>query len=255
MSLNFTSPTNAYALGKIVINDANNNPVKKFILNTDYFQSPNGNQDFTTKRLRLNSVTEFNGNESARINPYLFTYENPNGLPTKTSSCQDHWGFFNGKNNVDNLGFPILIPSYTGNYFISVSVQQSGGTPAGYSVTPGPLRCPDPNATGCTITSPHISTFQFNGADRSADFSSTKTGILTRIQYPTGGYTTFEYEPHDYDLKNYIYKQGSGGAICFATCCDPLANPVTTSGDQYYVDKTFIPNTIIPNNLVPVRYK
>ncbi|MDY8136928.1 hypothetical protein [Aquimarina sp. 2201CG5-10] len=36
----------------------------------------------------------------------------------------------------------------------------------------------------------------YSGADRSPVFSNAKKGILTRITYPTGGHSLFEYEPH-----------------------------------------------------------
>ncbi|WP_378182235.1 hypothetical protein [Aquimarina sp. SS2-1] len=36
----------------------------------------------------------------------------------------------------------------------------------------------------------------YTGADRSADFSKTRIGMLSKITYPTGGYTSFEYEQH-----------------------------------------------------------
>ncbi len=34
------------------------------------------------------------------------------------------------------------------------------------------------------------------GADRTHDFEKSKIGILTKVNYPTGGYSTFEYEPN-----------------------------------------------------------
>jgi|GEM_PF-1527448 len=34
------------------------------------------------------------------------------------------------------------------------------------------------------------------GGDRSFSFSHAKKGVLTKIKYPTGGYSTFDYEPH-----------------------------------------------------------
>ncbi len=36
----------------------------------------------------------------------------------------------------------------------------------------------------------------YDGANRYSRFDYAKKGILTKIQYPTGGYTNFEYEPH-----------------------------------------------------------
>lgn len=38
----------------------------------------------------------------------------------------------------------------------------------------------------------------FDGADRAPNAELMQAGILTRITYPTGGHTSFEFEPHDY---------------------------------------------------------
>ncbi len=37
---------------------------------------------------------------------------------------------------------------------------------------------------------------KYDGADRYSDFDHAKKGVLTKMTYPTGGYTEFEYEPH-----------------------------------------------------------
>ncbi|MFC4634060.1 hypothetical protein ACFO3O_09085 [Dokdonia ponticola] len=49
-----------------------------------------------------------------------------------------------------------------------------------------------------TVLFPEVTVGQhtFNGADRSVSFSDAIKGTLSRIYYPTGGYTDFEYEPH-----------------------------------------------------------
>ena len=43
-----------------------------------------------------------------------------------------------------------------------------------------------------------MSGVELDGADRSPDSSAMKAGSLKRITYPTGGHTTFTFEPHDY---------------------------------------------------------
>ena len=54
----------------------------------------------------------------------------------------------------------------------------------------------------------HPSTFVlYDGADRSPDPTFMKAGALKRITYPTGGYTEFVFEPHDYGE---IVSSGSG---------------------------------------------
>lgn len=40
----------------------------------------------------------------------------------------------------------------------------------------------------------------FSGADREPDSVKMRAGVLEKITYPTGGSTTFKYEPHDYSF-------------------------------------------------------
>lgn len=42
---------------------------------------------------------------------------------------------------------------------------------------------------------------QYSGGNRVPNFTSTKIGMLTKISYPTGGSTSFVYEPNDYGSK------------------------------------------------------
>jgi hypothetical protein len=104
--------------------------------------------------------------------PYTFEYEN-SALPYKTSFAQDLWGYFNGN--------PIktLLPNYNllGYLDAQIPIQLFGiGT-----------------------------NLQF--ADRRAVYNFTKTGILEQINYPTGGYSTFQYEP------NTFFIPGNGNLI------------------------------------------
>ncbi|MCM1176912.1 MAG: RHS repeat-associated core domain-containing protein [Clostridium sp.] len=45
-------------------------------------------------------------------------------------------------------------------------------------------------------------------ADRNASYNYARTGILTRIQYPTGGYTDFEYEFNEFENHDNAYYGG-----------------------------------------------
>lgn len=56
----------------------------------------------------------------------------------------------------------------------------------------------------------------FLGANREPDSKFTKAGILERIEYPTGGYTAFEFENHTYS-----YYSGAGVVV------DSIYQPVT----------------------------
>lgn len=90
--------------------------------------------------------------------PYQFFYDESGGLPSRESKGQDFWGFSNGK-----TGNSTLIPK-------SSDPKQLSSSNFYYS----------------------------SGADREPNFSSMKIGLLTGVNYPTGGETKFVYESHDY---------------------------------------------------------
>lgn len=110
----YVGPTNKpKKINKIIINDNTGTCLKKFIFNTDYFVSdivgnPIDLENY--KRLRLKKIIETNCSETTNIE-HVFQYNHPdeNGftykMPYKLSYSQDHWGYFNGKNNTN------LIPS------------------------------------------------------------------------------------------------------------------------------------------------
>ncbi|RBL88135.1 hypothetical protein DF182_31950 [Chitinophaga flava] len=235
----------ARVLGRIEIADAAGNPVKSFVFNTDYFKTAGAPETYLTKRLRLNSIVETAANGIDKAAPYEFTYDAAFTLPAKNSSSQDHWGFFNGKRNKDQFDHPILVPSivkgYTNETFIGYFDRSCRSCPV--------VECKEYPA-GCVQFNTGLKNFEFNGADRSADFGYAKTGILTAIKYPTGGNTVFEYEPHDYELPNKVYKVVTISNNVLAACHDPN-NPPTIDGNTCYVKKSFTPKQSIPADLQP----
>jgi hypothetical protein len=74
------------------------------------------------------------------------------------------------------------------------------------------------------------------GADREPNFAYAKTGILTKLNYPTGGYLTFEYEPHKYH---------SSGEIVY----NKMTKGVTSSADQ-----TITGTFTMPDNALNQRF-
>lgn len=74
--------------------------------------------------------------------------------------AQDFWGYYNGKTNNRSLVPLIKLKTYYDNYQLAYSYQLYGD------------------------------------ADRNIDSECMKANILTRVNYPTGGYSSFEYEPH-----------------------------------------------------------
>lgn len=118
------------------------------------------------QRLILTSLQEETENGSGilhKLPAYNFTYNE--NLPAKTSSARDYWGFYNGKNNRTLL----------------VDRSKQGESP--YNNFPYALS----------------STY----GDRRCNPSTIAGGMLSGITYPTGGSTSFRYEPHSFT--NYAY--------------------------------------------------
>ncbi len=128
-------------------------------------------------RLKLDGVT-------VDDQTYTFDYlagedENgdPVGLPSKSSMSIDYWGYFNGQQNER------LLPA-------SVN----------YDNIPSFLLHP-------LLPSQQ---FYFQTPERKANLKYGRAGLLHSVTYPTGGYTSYEYEPHEYRLsgKEIAYFEG-----------------------------------------------
>jgi len=233
------------ALEKIVIKNNAQVPLKVFSLVTDYFRATVPTPSYQSKRLKLLSMTEFSGDETKQLPPYTFQYDEVNSLPSKISSSQDHWGFFNGKENKDMYGHPLLIPTVSKNFKNAAIIRMLWRVP-GYDCINCPIvECHDPLSSMCLGYDMGVKNFEFIGANRDYDFNYAKSGILTKISYPTGGYNSFEYEPHDFELPDYKYKTGSAGIEVQASCYGPN-NPSIHEGDKCYYQKTITPNDFIP---------
>lgn len=93
--------------------------------------------------------------------PYVFTYLGGGFFPYLTSKAIDHWGYYNGaddNNDLDNIIPSSSINTITGNYFLSYGL-----------------------------------------AERDTDEAEMKKGMLKNIKYPTKGFTQFSYEAHQYE--------------------------------------------------------
>jgi YD repeat-containing protein len=150
---------NEYKLDKITIKDDSGNALKSFQLN---YQFP---QRTATYSCQITTTTDVNYrmfltslNEkdasSSTIKTYNFEYNSMTSLPARFSYAQDHWGYFNGKYNNDLVSINDVPSTYQG------------------------------------LFSGHVG----STADRSPNYLYSKKGMLYKITYPTGGYTTFEYE-------------------------------------------------------------
>ncbi|WP_103864247.1 hypothetical protein [Aquimarina sp. I32.4] len=125
-----------------------------------YLQSELGTEAYR-KSLKLTGVDVY----SNVLNSQQYTFEyNTTALPIRASSGQDFWGYAN-----TNRG------SYMHKHRAKFHLM--GKKHRAY---------------------PHFE--EVGTGDRNADEQKTKAGILTKITYPTGGYTEFEYEANKYTV-------------------------------------------------------
>lgn len=143
-------------LSSIEIKDYNNNSIRTAIFYHGYYNNHVlGNLDEAKNvRLKLDGI-------SILDQEYVFEYTNPNGLPEKGTFDTDFWGFYNGANNQTN------VPSI-GRFGTQETLRQLGELRQGY--------------------------FDFNGGNRKANVAFGNRGNLTKITYPAGGSSEFQYE-------------------------------------------------------------
>jgi hypothetical protein len=174
-------------LKSILIKEPNSNRnIKLFNFGYEYFAYSqvggtylNANSqtllDKMGKRLKLISLQENGYNaegQSQPISPYKFFYEESISLPLKTSFARDFWGYYNGKD-----GNTSLLPDF--------SYYRFSGFPEYQSIPINVL-----NSYG-------------SAANRSVNINTIQAGILKKIQYPTGGYSSFNYESNSFSNFNY----------------------------------------------------
>lgn len=100
---------------------------------------------------------------------YQFFYERgAKGLPNKLTTGIDHFGFYNGQDQLTRL-----LP-------------------------------PQATKASCSLSDTVNVTDYQQLWDRRVDFSYGIAGVLTKVKYPTRGWTTFEYEPHTYLPDGYL---------------------------------------------------
>ena len=161
----------------------------------------NGNVEGTLVKSILFGYTYYGGTIHSRMfltsltesgkQPYTFEYNETSNLPKPVTLGIDHWGYWNGNDSNTNS----LIPMQ--NYDFN------------YDATAGDF-------TNCTSSS--------NCFSRDPNFIYSNKGNLFKVNYPTGGYTSFEYEPHDYSnrlesrsINNYIPNVYNVTGICGGT--------------------------------------
>lgn len=172
---NYGPTSNSKSLDEILVYDSGNRLVKKIMFEYGYFYSPEKAVLAKNRyRLQLLGFTE-EGSESGGKS-HRFDY-NTVQLPPYGSFSIDYWGYYNGKRNAN------LIPTtrVMGRDLNSVRFHNGDHYSNFFRQT---------------------QSWQIGAADRSSSAEHMKAGILNKITYPTGGYTEFEFEPHQFTTEN-----------------------------------------------------
>ncbi len=127
---------------------------------------------FSSTRLKLDSLSMMDNN-GVTVEKYRFAYNVSTNLPAVNSKAQDYWGFYNGRTSNTSL-VPETVVLYENG---------SGGS------------------SNVTISS---------GNNRDCDSTYMQANILTRIYYPSGGFSEFEYQTNKYLNDQAQVKQAGG---------------------------------------------
>ncbi|WP_108803796.1 RHS repeat protein [Aquimarina sp. Aq107] len=160
----------AKKLENIVVKNKDNDIVKSAEFQYSYFNNDKIDDTYKERYLRLKL-----DNVSVQGQTYDFEYYEQDSLPAKDTKSTDFWGFYNGVAN------SIRIPSYN-RFFLSL-----------------------PDNGNSNQTEIFEDYYKVNGAIRKSDINYGKYGILTKVTYPTGGFTEYEYEGNKVSLKRPSY--------------------------------------------------
>ena len=159
-------------------------------------------QAYRKKSLKLNSI-DFLDKDIDDKYSYKFTYNNTS-LPERGTTAQDYWGYANS--NTGTLLTPTLVKLK--------------------SVVPGLNAEPD---------------YMTGTGDRSVNENKMKAAILEKIEYPTGGYTMFDYEANrfqanetQYELSNHSESIVAYGGNCNSNYGSSYATTTFTIPNNYY---------------------
>lgn len=175
------------ALTEIQVKNVSGDVIRRIRFNYSYLISKENCTDAECKRLRLDSVDMVASD--GEINSYNFDYDNTNPLPKRGSLEQDYLGYYNnnsvtGVSNATTSITPTLFfyPNQGKNSILPF--QRTNET--NVQVIPGQIDF-TPNSYGLS-------------------------GLLTKVTYPTGGSSEFEYENHSFNFMGAEYT-GPGARI------------------------------------------
>ncbi len=146
-------------LTKITLSDLAGNPIKSTQLFHQFREcekQPNLHSNGSDKYRMFLDSIVFLSHDNKRIHSYIFFYNDIQNLPPRFSFSQDHKGYYNGKSNSDLISLKDVDSIY--HYIFNPFIPAS--------------------------------------VDRSSNYIYSRKGMLSKIIYPTGGYTEIDYEPH-----------------------------------------------------------
>ncbi|MFD2904454.1 hypothetical protein [Sphingobacterium anhuiense] len=154
---------------------------------TSVIKTPTNVEEFYSKRLKLNSLSIKGDANSVYENLHKFQYYDDIKFPLKTSAAVDHWGYFNGENNVDYIPNILYLDRIT--------------TDRKYMIVPNAVGNIDLRNYSRNLGQFPEQFLNFKGGNRGASSSHAKVGMLKTIQYPTGGTLEFDWGLNSF--KNY----------------------------------------------------
>lgn len=155
-----TVTTGQYRINEIKILGKDNSLLKYFQLGQSFVQSSGSTPSTATSstyRMYLDDVKEYSSS-STLVNTQSFEYYSRSSLPPRLSYKQDHWGYYNNKNNTQ------LSPS------------------------------PNSDTELLYVQSKFPS---FSPANRNPDATVAYFGTLKKVTYPTGGSAEYEFEGNE----------------------------------------------------------
>lgn len=198
--------TNGKAITAIKVKNTFDKVTKQFNFNYSYFNSLPYRNEFS-KRLKLVSVEEVG-------KPlYTFEYFENNNLPQIGSFNQDVFGYSNTSEDIDH---PEVSNPNRAKYYFYPNQKE-------YSLLPY-------NITG-------LQKFDLGGVIDKQPNEYAKTWSLKKINYPTGGYKSYELETNTFQLFGQTLN-GSGIRVKSQTIFDPLNSnaPMRTINYNYNND-------------------
>lgn len=175
--------------------DTQDTVIKRVSLSYGYFTNATGVSNNVYNRLKLKSVYMENG-VGDTLNAYGFQYYHEyDAFPSKNTFETDAWGYYNLSENEDPSSNGTFIPELSFPTFLV--------------------------GTTYTLNIPY--------ANRSPDSAGAEYGVLSQINYPTGGYTDFQYQQNTYYNAPISYVQVPPGTGLTVYYGDNPSNP-TGSG-------------------------